>query len=195
MLIAAACILVFLALLLTTILSSQAADSAKDERRSITYADLPDVRRQQLLKGALDAFDHEGSPMVRALAARLLSLVALVDRGRALPALADRSAALRQLLDDASADYAAAELASTAYTTASFLAPDRIMWVEPLPARSWEVLNAARQVHQHGINEFKATDAARLRTAARAALDNDDPHNRVSRHRPDSLISWVRRWS
>jgi hypothetical protein len=75
---------------------------------------LPSEKRTRIIKGALDAFDREGSIIVRSLAARLLSLAALHDPTSIVPELKRRAEAWQSLLVEAGPDHAAASLAFAA---------------------------------------------------------------------------------
>lgn len=95
------------------------------------WPDLTEEHRRRLIEGALDAFDREASPVVRALALRMLTLIAVLEPGRLLPVLEQRSGSVRSLLDETSSDTAAASLAIEAYAAWFALAPDRVPWLEP----------------------------------------------------------------
>ena len=61
------------------------------------WPDLTEEHRQKLVHGALDALDREGDPIVRALSAYMLALVATIEPGRALNDLRIRRDLLRKL--------------------------------------------------------------------------------------------------
>jgi hypothetical protein len=137
------------------------------------WPDLLDQHRQRLIDGALDGLDREGDPLVRALAARLLSLIAVSAPASVLPRLHERAQALSELLTDTAEDDAAGDLAAAAYVTLFVVDPRRFTWIEPPLGHAAAALSAGHRVLKVG-GIAPSADHSPLRKIAGGALDDGD---------------------
>ena len=99
------------------------------------WVDLSPERQQFLIDGALDAFDQEVDPLVRALALRILSLAAANESVSVLPALHERAQNIKALLVETAEEDTTGDFAYSAYATLFVLDPRNFTWIAPPVAR------------------------------------------------------------
>jgi hypothetical protein len=117
--------------------------------------------------------------VVRALAARLLSLAALHDPARILPELRRRAEAWQALLAESATDPAAADLASAAHTAWFMLEAENVRWIEPASQQRKAVLGAARRAMDYTTVRVSSHHQP-LRAFLRATFDIPDGKVRLA---------------
>jgi hypothetical protein len=154
---------------------------------AIGWPDLSSEKRTRVVQGALDAFDREGSAIVRALAARLLSLAALHDPASIVPELKRRAAAWQNLLAEAAPDHPVASLAFAAQAGWFMVDPETAPWAEPPPSEWDAVIGALYRARAYPAVRLSARHQ-NLRPIIRLGLDASDAQVRLA---AVEMLNWL----